>query len=223
MLGAEWVKELRPKEADTVEEISLFEAIHTQRAIRHFTRDPVPDSMVTRIIQAAIRAPSGVNQQPWFFLVIRDAQTKSRIADYYLEAWEAAYGGRVPESGISPSIYNSADHLAHNMAEVPVIIMVCMAGGPPGPGPLTRGASIYPAVQNLLLAARALGLGTTLTTIHRRHEEEIKALLDIPENVETAALIPLGFPAEGEHFGGSRRRPAAEVTFHEKWGGDKGD
>ena len=201
-----------------MEDITLFEAIHTQRAIRRFAQDPVPDSLVTRIIQAAVRAPSGVNRQPWSFLVIRDLQTKSRIADYYLEAWEAVYGGRVPGRGISPSIYHSADHLAHNMAEVPVIIMVCMEGGRPGPEPLTRGASIYPAVQNLLLAARALGLGTALTTLHRRHEEEIKALLGIPENVETAALIPLGFPAQGEHFGGSRRRPASEVTFQEKWG-----
>ena len=141
-----------------------------------------------------------------------------RLRNGDLEAWEAVYGGRVPGRGISPSIYHSADHLAHNMAEVPVIIMVCMEGGRPGPGPLTRGASIYPAVQNLLLAARALGLGTALTTLHRRHEEEIKALLGIPENVETAALIPLGFPAQGEHFGGSRRRPASEVTFQEKWG-----
>ena len=201
-----------------MEEIALFEAIYTQRAIRRFTQDPVPDDMVTRIIEVAVRAPSGVNSQPWSFLVIKDTETKGRIAEYYLEAWDSAYSGRMPRSGISPSIYRSADHLAHHMAEVPVLIVVCMEGGRPGPGHLTRGANIYSAVQNLLLVARALGLGTALTTIHTRHEEEIKALVGIPENVATAALIPLGFPAEGEHFGGSRRRPASEVTFHEKWG-----
>ena len=127
-----------------MEDITLFEAIHTQRAIRRFAQDPVPDSLVTRIIQAAVRAPSGVNRQPWSFLVIRDLQTKSRIADYYLEAWEAVYGGRVPGRGISPSIYHSADHLAHNMAEVPVIIMVCMEGGAPGQDPSPVGPPSIP-------------------------------------------------------------------------------
>jgi len=106
------------------------------------------------------------------------------------------------------------------MASVPVLILACIdhSNTGPGPGPITSGASIYPAVQNLLLAARALGLGTILTTLHTQHESEIKALLHIPETVETAALIPVGHPAEGVRFGHTRRRPLSEVVFHDTWG-----
>jgi nitroreductase len=106
------------------------------------------------------------------------------------------------------------------MATVPVLILACIDQGAagPGPGPITRGASIYPAVQNLLLAAQALGLGTVLTTLHTQYEQEIKALLHIPATVETAALIPVGYPAEGAHFGQARRRPLSAVVFHDRWG-----
>ena len=106
------------------------------------------------------------------------------------------------------------------MATVPVLILACIDHGDagPGPGPVTRGASIYPAVQNLLLAAHALGLGTVLTTLHTQYEREIKALLHIPETVETAALMPVGYPAEGVRAGRARRRPLSEVVFHERWG-----
>ena len=85
------------------------------------------------------------------------------------------------------------------------------------PGPVTKGASIYPAVQNLMLAARALGLGTVLTTLHTQYEDEIKTFLHIPASVETAALIPVGYPAEDVRFGGARRRPLSEVVFHDRW------
>ena len=88
-----------------------------------------------------------------------------------------------------------------------------------GPHPITSGASIYPAVQNIMLAARALGLGTVLTTLHTQHEQDVKALLGIPENVDTAALIPVGYPARGRRFGGSKRNTVGEVTYFEKWGG----
>lgn len=200
-------------------DMSLFEAINTQRAIRRFASDPVPSELVTRVIEAAVRAPSGGNRQPWSFVVVRDAETKRRIGEYYRQAWEAAYGGPKPGRGLSPAVYRSASYLGSHMADAPVLILACIRRGQSGGhGPITRGASIYPAVQNLLLAARALGLGTALTTLHTRYEDEIKALLGIPDDVETAALIPLGYPGEGEHFGGSRRRPASEVTHYERWG-----
>jgi nitroreductase len=106
------------------------------------------------------------------------------------------------------------------MATAPVLILACIEHGTAGtgPGPITRGASISPAVQNLLLAARALGLGTVLTMLHTQYEHEIKALLRIPATVETAALIPVGHPAEGVRFGHARRRPLSEVVFHDTWG-----
>jgi nitroreductase len=116
--------------------------------------------------------------------------------------------------------YRHGAELAQQMATVPVLILACIDQGAagPGPGPVTRGASIYPAVQNLLLAARALGLGTVLTTLHTQYEQEIKALLHIPATVETAALIPVGYPAEGARFGQARRRPLSAVVFHDRWG-----
>lgn len=201
-------------------DISLFEAIRTQRAIRRFTTDPVPDEAITTILEAAIRAPSAGNRQTWYFLVIRDPETKRRLGQWYLDAWSAAYGNVQPGQTVSTPVYRSADTLAHRMGDVPILILACVDQGATGtgPGPITRGASIYPAVQNLLLAARALGLGTVLTTLHRRHEEDVKRLLGIPDSIETAALIPVGYPAEGEHFGGSRRRPVEEVTFYDRWG-----
>ncbi len=201
-------------------DISLFEALRTQRAIRRFSADPVPDDAIHTLLEAAIKAPSGANRQPWYFIVIRDAETKNRIGEWYLDGWNIAYGGTQPGQGISSPVYQSADNLAYHMGESPVLILVCVDRGAAGtgPGPITAGASIYPAVQNLLLAARGLGLGTVLTTLHRRHEDEIKELLGIPGNVETVALIPVGYPAEGERFGGSRRRPVEEVSFYERWG-----
>ena len=204
-----------------MDDIGLFEAIHTQRAIRRFTSEPVDDDSIRRIIAAAIRAPSGTNRQPWAFLVVRDPEKKRKIAGYYYKAWEAAFGDRKPGEGVSTQVYRSAKHLAENMADVPVLIVVCMVYDEEGPrhaGSIVQGSSIYPAVQNLMLAARALGLGTVLTSMHRRYEDEIKELLGIPDNAETAALIPVGYPGHGDHFGGSVRRPAEEVTFYEEWG-----
>ncbi len=111
--------------------------------------------------------------------------------------------------------YASADHLANHLAEVPVLIIATINTA--GVAPVsTSGASIYPAVQNLMLAARALGLGTTLTTLHRSHEAEVKQLLGVPEGVDTMCLIPLGYPLG--KFGPTSRMPAEKVVYWEKWG-----
>jgi nitroreductase len=196
--------------------MSLFDAIYSQRAIRHFSPQPVSDEAVETILHAAIRAPSGGNRQPWRFIVIRDAALKRRLGQWYLAAWQEAIAGME----VLPQPYRHGAELAQQMATVPVLILACIDSGPAGTGPgsITRGASIYPAVQNLMLAARALGLGTVLTTLHTRYESDIKALLHIPETVETAALIPVGYPAEGARWGRTRRRPLSEVVFHEQWG-----
>ncbi len=201
-------------------EISLFEAIHTQRAIRRFTDEPVSDEAIRRIIEAAVRAPSGRNTQPWRFIVIRDAATKKKIGDYYRRACEVAGIGQEPIPGLSKKVNDSVTHLAYHMGEAPVLILACyeyLNEDVVGPSTILTGSSIYPAVQNLLLAARALGLGTSLTTVHSMFEDEIKDLLGIPSNVQTAALIPMGYPSPEERFGGSRRRPVAEVTHHDRW------
>ena len=201
-------------------EISLFEVMHTQRAIRRFTDEPVSDEAIRRILEAAVRAPSGRNTQPWRFIVIRDAATKKKIGDYYRRACEEAGIGQEPIPGLSKKVNDSVTHLAFHMGDAPVLILACyeyLNEDAVRPSTILTGSSIYPAVQNLLLAARALGLGTSLTTVHSMFEDEIKDLLGIPANVQTAALIPMGYPSPEERFGGSRRRPVAEVTHYDRW------
>ena len=199
--------------------MDIFEAMSTQRAMRRLKPDPVPDELIWKLLDAAVKAPSGGNRQPWNFIVIRDAETKTKIAEWYLEGWNTAYGPFRQAAMASPPIaktYGSADRLANHLAEVPVLIMVTL--DPARVAPVTPpGANVFPAVQNLLLAARALGLGATLTTVYRTHEAEVKQLLGIPETVETMALIPIGYPVG--KFGPTVRIPAESVTYWEKWGG----
>ena len=199
-------------------EIGLFEAIYSQRAIRQFKPDPVPDELVHKLIEAGTKAPSGGNRQPWKFLVIRDAELKRRIGEYYHRAYEAAYGGSDTGTGtLQPAIRRSATSLAETMHQVPLLILACIEhdGSAPATG---RGGSIFPAVQNILPAARGLGLGSVLTSLHRRYEAEIKELLGIPENVETVALLPIGYPAPGSRYGPTTRQPVAEVAYRDRWG-----
>ena len=200
------------------DDIGLFEAIYTQRAIRYFKSDPVPDDMIRRLIEAGTKAPSGGNSQGWKFIVITDPATRQKIADYYEDAWEHAYGSANPTPpSIQSHVRRSADHLARTMADVPVLLMACIAHDG-SPSTMGRGGSIFPSVQNILLAARGMGLGSCLTSLHKRHEEEIKELLGIPANVETAALLPIGFPADNSKYGPTRRQPVEEVAYREKWG-----
>ena len=195
----------------------LFEAIHSQRAIRRYAAAPVPMELVRQTLEAAVRAPSGGNQQPWAFVIITEPELKRRIAVLYRQAWNEVYGPPERAATLSQQVHSSASYLAEHMAEAPVLVLACVRHDG-SPSSLGLGASIYPAVQNLMLAARALGLGTVLTTLHKRYETEVKEILCIPDNVETAALIPMGYPAEPEHFGGSRRVPTTEVTHQEQWG-----
>ncbi len=195
------------------ETIDLFDAIDTQRGIRYFRPDPVPDELITRLLQAAMKAPSGGVRQGWGFIVIRDQETRRKIGDLYRTGtrFEIRPGMTAQER----RVYSAAQHLEDHMEDVPVLILACIQTDP---GTATSGSSIYPAVQNILLAARGLGLGSVLTTRQMRFEEEIKQLLSIPEDVATAALLPIGFPAEGVRYGPTRRRPLEEVAFSDRWG-----
>ena len=195
------------------EKIGLFEAIDTQRGIRKFKSDPIPDEMITRLLQAAIKAPSGGARQGWSFIVIRDQETRRKIGDLYRSG--ARFDIRSDMTGQEKRVYGAAQYLEDHMEDVPVFILACIQADP---GAAVPGASIYPAVQNILLAARGLGLASVLTTRQMRFEEEIKQLLGIPEDVVTAALLPIGFPAEGSRYGPTRRRPLGEVAFNDRWG-----
>ena len=209
------------------DEIGLFEAMYTQKALRRLKPDPVPEDLIRKLIDAAIRAPSGGNRQPWAFVVIRDAETKRKIGEWYRDAWDKTYGAIPQETrdqfeGSFARTYRSAEHLAFHLAEAPVHILVCTHGVPvPGnAASASQYGSIFPAVQNLLLAARGLELGASLTTLHKLHEAEVKELLGIPNDVETVALIPVGYP-KGK-YGPAERRPVEEVMYHERWGATAG-
>ena len=199
--------------------MDIFEAMYTTRAMRRLKQDPVPDELVWKVLDAAIRAPSGGNRQPWNFIVIRDEATKKKIGEWYLEAWNNSYGRARDAMTANPDsarMFGSADHLANHLAEVPVLIIATVSAAAGAAPTSPSGSYIYPAVQNLMLAARALGLGTTLTTLHRAHERDVKQLLGVPDNVETMCLIPLGW-RKGK-FGTGPRLPVEKVTYWEKWG-----
>ncbi len=199
--------------------MEFFDVIRTQRAMRRLLPDPVSDEDLWTILDAAIHAPSGGNTQGWNFLVIRDRATKEKIGAWYLDAWDRVYGPRregMMEDERQGRMFKSADYLANHLADAPVLILATLQNRTGAGADVTHGASMYPAVQNLMLAARALGLGTTLTTLHRLHEREVKELLGIPDGVDTMALIPIGHP-RGK-FGEPARVPAQRVTYWERWG-----
>ena len=145
------------------------------------------DEVVTTILYAAVRAPSGGNTQRWSFLVIRDRETKKRFGEWYLDAWTGLVADmNLQQTSAQP--YRPS-MLAQSMEDISVLILACLDSPTPphGPNSLTPGSSIYPAVQNIIFAARALGLGTVLTTLHTKLEDEVKVLLGIRDTVSTAA------------------------------------
>lgn len=203
--------------------MDIYDAIYTLRAMRRLKTDPVPEELVWKVLDAAIRAPSGGNQQPWAFIVVTDPEKKRKIGEWYLEAWSKAYSVPAVKDAMlaNPAMartFRSADHLANNIADVPVLIFAAVrtSGLAETSG---QGPNIFPAVQNLMLAARAEGLGTTLTTLHRAHEKDTRDLLGIPDGFETLAMIPLGWPKG--NFGSGPRRPVEDVTHWESWDNHK--
>jgi nitroreductase len=206
--------------------IDLFEAIYTTRAMRRVKPDPIPDDVLRAILDAAIRAPSGGNSQGWAFIVVRDPDLRAGLAAIYRPLIESLFTPDGPYGRLVASddpavaartkrMMDSALYLGQHMQDAPVIVVPCLRTGGRATE-LTSGASIFPAVQNLMLAARAFGVGSTLTTIHRRREAEVKALLGVPDDYDTAALIPLGYPRG--RWGLAARTPVEEVAFGDRWG-----
>ena len=186
----------------------VHELFRHQRAIRNFTEQDVPDELVHRVLTAAIHGPSGSNTQPWHFIVIRDPAVKQAISEAYEEARAAAY----PNPN-RPAVGGPRQPLS----AAPVLIVCCVDAPASGQAGFQTGASIYPSVQNLMLAARALGLGTVLTTLHRRRKARIHEILGIPDNVESAAIIPLGWP--DREYGPNRRPPVEQFIMRDRWTG----
>lgn len=219
------------------QEIDLFETMATMRAMRRFKPDPVPEPLLRKVIEAGTYAPNGGNRQAWRFLIVRDAKLKRWIQERYQAAlgqyveagMKAIADGRLviadDEMEERMRIARAGLHLAEHLAEVPVLLFVCIdrssaievagnAGDVSGVY-----ASIYPAVENVLLACRGLGLGAVLTTLHLLYEDELKAELGIPAEVHVAAMIPIGYPIG--KFGPLTRRPPEEVTHWDRWGAQK--
>ena len=215
-------------------ETGLFETMATLRAMRRLKPDAVPEPLLWRVLEAATKAPSGSNRQAWHFVVVREPATKRFIQECYHAAFQR-YVEATMQAVAAGKVVMSADegeqrmrmgragfYLAAHLAEVPVLLFACIdRTSTIDVGSSTADASglygsIYPAVQNILLACRALGLGAVLTTLHLLYEDEIKQRLGIPPEIHAAAMIPIGYPRG--RFGPVVRRPPEEVTHWERWG-----
>lgn len=201
------------------------EVIETTGACRHYRPDPVPDAVLARVLDAARWAPTGGNRQGVRLLAVRDAVKKKALRDLYVPLWEqyVARAGARPGAPL-PKLIADADHMARHLDEVPVLLVVCAHLGDLlatdrhlDRVSVVAGGSIYPAVQNVLLAARAEGLGTALTTLLCAVEPQVKALLGIPPDALTAALIPLGYPVK-PFPKKLARRPLSDICFGDAWG-----
>jgi nitroreductase len=192
----------------------LFETVLSQRACRSFRADEVPDEAVERALEAATHAPSAENRQPWVFVVVREAPTREAIGRLMLQAWEG--GGRAfSERRLTPRLLTEVDEgVRGSLAAAPVMVVVC--GDHERGLPETLASSVYPAVQNLLLAAGALGLGSAMTTIATTSPAELAALLSLPDHVVPMAVVPLGWPARA--LGPPRREPVTSRAHRERYG-----
>jgi nitroreductase len=192
----------------------LGEAIFTQRAIRRLKSDPISDADLEVILAAAARAPSGGNRQPWRFLVVRDQQLKDQLARWYVEAYwarrkERGFAGPedIPKDDSSGQAALHFSTNADNYAGAPILLFVIAEH---------KTADIGTACQNLMLAARALGIGSTITSIGGIHEDDVHRLLGIPDHMDATCCIPLGWP-EGK-FGPASRKPLSEIAFVDHYG-----
>lgn len=192
----------------------FFDVVGRQRACRSFSTAPVSDETLARILDAATRAPSAENKQPWEFIIVRDRDARERIGDLTRRAWDA-HGRAFSEPRLSPELLEDVDRGATGgIAAAPVNIVVC--------ADIERGleatvaSSIFPAVQNILLAATALGLGSALTTITTTYRRELAEILGLPDHVVPIAVIPVGHPARP--LRPPRREPFQQHTHRELYG-----
>ena len=212
-------------------EIGLLDGLMTNRAMRRYSDEPVSDEDIWTCLQAAVQAPSGGNIQPYQFVIVQEPEQKQRLADIYRRGW------RRYEPAIAPTEFpndavregweknNKATvHLAENLEHVPVLMLLLMPSismtihddeGPMPVGPTH--ASVYPAIQNFMLAARSLGLGTALTTLHRIYEDDVRELIGIPDRYEVLALLPLGHPT-GKWGVAPRHRGPEKITSWDRFG-----
>lgn len=211
----------------------LFESLHTQRAVRRFRLDPIPDAVLREILTAATRAPSARNAQPWFFVAVRDPAIKAEIGRLYLAAWRQAQSftaqldadADIKQRADYADMMRGVDALATDLHRAPVLVLCGLDLTQLGlmadasghiRAPQSAYASIFPAVQNLMLAARGLGIGSTLTTVFSGVEGDLRRTVEMPDHVHIAALVPLGYPTRP--FRVTTRKAVGEVAFLDRWG-----
>ena len=219
--------------ADPGDNPRFFDLVGQMRAMRRLKPDPVPLETLRKVLEAGVQAPSGMNTQPWAFVVLHEPENRAWFAQRYGDAIRSRFGNLPETEGDDSPMARQLRALVYqveHMHEFPLIVLVCGQRDwpfrvPPhervGPAPPNYGA-IYPCVQNVLLACRALGLGAALTTMHQVFEDELCERFGIPEDYGVVVAIPIGYPLG--RFGPVTRRPAAETTYFDAWGErDPGD
>ena len=208
-----------------IEDLDLLTGLATTRAIRRIAPDPIPDEDLSTIMWHATRAPSGTNRQPTRFVVLRDGDTATRAKAVLGEGFRAGWAAKITDAGYEQGSALDPDspkgrqraamqYFVDHFEEIPVVVLPCLVRF--RPAHTMEGASVYPACQNLLLAARALGYGGVMTGWHVSVEQELRAITRIPDDVEIMGTIPLGRPI-GSH-GPVRRLPLADVVYDGEWG-----
>lgn len=204
-----------PRAGPPVDGEAALRLLATTRAIRRYRPEPIPNDDLARMLWHAGRAPSGTNRQPFRFLVLRDGPSAVEARSVMGTAFRAGWASKRRSGGYRPSRFaESMQQYVDRFELTPVVVLVCLDRYR-APNPF-EGASVYPACQNLLLAARAMGYGGALTMWHLEVEDELRRILGIPEHVALSACITLGRP-EGRH-GPVRRKPLHEITFDDRWG-----
>jgi nitroreductase len=211
---------------------TVYEAMSTLRAVRRLKPDPIPTDVLNRVLQAAAWAPTGGNAQPWRIVLVTDAAPKKKLGELYAGSWKnfaKGYEARLtglPEADRARDARTlaAANHLGDHFGEAPAIAIFCfnpkfmaITDAKLDRVSVVGGGSVYTAVQNLMLACRAEGLGCVLTTLLCEHEEKVREILAIPQPWGTAAAVPMGYPIAKGH-GPIRRQSPEKLVYANRWG-----
>ena len=208
--------------------MELTDVLESTYTCRYYKEDTVEEEKLKRVLSAARWGPSGGNRQPVSLIVIRERDKKLALQDLYLPLWEpyirGIEQGNIKISARNSSMLRAADHFARNLANIPILIQICARLGDVHPTDIeldrlsiVGGASVYPAVQNILLCARNEGLGSALTTLLCAVESNVKKLLEIPDDVSTAAMLTLGYPLN-KFPAKLNRKPIEDMCWNETFG-----
>ena len=218
----------------TMSSRDLYDTMSTLRAVRRLKPDPIPAEVLERVLQAACWAPTGGNAQAWRVIVVRSPERKQALAEVYAPEWKkyVEFGrARAATQGLAGEalakrerMLAAGDFLADNLGKAPVILLflvdprlLAITDKDLDRISMVGGGSVYPAVQNAMLACNAEGLGCTLTTLHCLREPEVKAALDIPPDWATVAMVPIGYPV-GRGHGPITRQPPSALAFDDSFG-----